>query len=137
MTGQPGGRYCRPVLVENKADSTRIVCMCAWEYVGGPKRARRAYYQHQPDADPIPMRFEAYKPVNTEAAPDPTELVDLAEDMLATRNLRRWPDDRLTFIDRCPSCGDWRWARTCRTARCARRLNTAHRLRARIQAVPA
>lgn len=118
-------RYCRPMIVDNQSNGdTRIVCTCGLEKTLPMHQARRAYYQHQPDAEPIPLPHSHYAPKSTTAPPEPRELHEFMSDLLAEREARRqrdrrtFPDKRETQIDRCGSCGEWTWQGKCNIRNC-------------------
>lgn len=108
--------YCRPVLIENHDDETRILCLCGRDDTRAMLQARRAYYQHNPNSEPIPMPHTHYAPRITEKPPEPHELRELRIEHQVTR--RRWPDERDRQIARCTSCGSQTWRGQCRVAGC-------------------
>lgn len=123
--------YCRPVDVRNDhPDTTHITCLCGWQQSGTYTRARRAYYQHNPDSEPIPLphRYWVPKAAYEGTRPTPDELTELSDELRAERERlltearkyarRRWPDRRERHISRCPACGGWQWKNTCTAPRC-------------------
>lgn len=123
--------YCRAVDVRNDhPDTTHITCLCGWQQTGTYTRARRAYYQHNAESEPIPMPHRYWTPKIAYEGTQPTadELTKLAQELRAERvriltesgrfERRRWPDAREKSISRCACCGGWQWKKQCTTQGC-------------------
>lgn len=110
--------YCRPVVVDDGPEHTKIRCFCGLEWDLPHRAARRCYYDHNPNSEPIPMPNPA-RVVTGRGAPTAAELAAMDAEHRATRvelrgqTRRTFPDARERAVSRCPSCGNWQWKGFC------------------------